>query len=289
MKYTNKLGLPAPIANAVMRDPYTKGTADFSVTELLGPARIRQLEIRHYDELTEDVSDRIFSLLGQSIHSILERSCADGVSERRLSITVDDATISGQMDYYLDGVLVDYKTTSSHQFQGVGLKEEYVQQLNIYAEILRQNGHPVKSLQICAVLRDWSRTQAMREPNYPQQGVVLREAPVWSSEECMSFIRARIKAHRDAEKELPLCSAAERWERPGVHAVMKEGRKSALKLYPADVPGSDTDAKRLADSTPGCSVVFRPGTSPRCEMYCPVSQFCSVYQSTKKGESSNEV
>src|SRR3546814_2141867 len=62
---TNRLNLPASIVNAVSNDPYTRGNAHISITGLIGPARKRQLEIRHADEITEDAADRIWSLLGQ--------------------------------------------------------------------------------------------------------------------------------------------------------------------------------------------------------------------------------
>ena len=73
MKYTNKLNLPQPLVSAIVNDKYDSGTSDISVTSLLKPYQLRALE-RHHDKLTEDIADRIWSLLGQVIHGILERA-----------------------------------------------------------------------------------------------------------------------------------------------------------------------------------------------------------------------
>jgi hypothetical protein len=71
---TNKYGMPGPVVQAVERDPYTHGKADISTTTLIAPPRIRQLRRRYDEFITEDVTDRIWSLVGQVGHAILERA-----------------------------------------------------------------------------------------------------------------------------------------------------------------------------------------------------------------------
>ena len=39
----------------------------------------------HGEKITEDVSERIWSLFGQSVHAIIERSAQDGTGKYRLS------------------------------------------------------------------------------------------------------------------------------------------------------------------------------------------------------------
>jgi hypothetical protein len=98
LKITNRLGLPRSIENAVRNDRYSKGDAHISVTGLIGPARKRALEIRHADEITEDVSERIWALMGQIAHGILERADDQGFCEERLFIERHGWRISGQFD-----------------------------------------------------------------------------------------------------------------------------------------------------------------------------------------------
>src|SRR6202142_1696526 len=88
MKYTNKQNLPQPIVKAVTNDSYNSGDCDISVTSLLKPPQMLALERLHKDDLEEDVSDRIWSLLGQVIHGILERAEETAVAERRLYIDI---------------------------------------------------------------------------------------------------------------------------------------------------------------------------------------------------------
>ena len=46
MKVTNRLGLPQPIVEVLSRDNYSKGDADFSVTELIDSQRQKALTNR---------------------------------------------------------------------------------------------------------------------------------------------------------------------------------------------------------------------------------------------------
>lgn len=78
MKLTNKHNLPEPVVDAVKNDTYNKGKAGYSVTELISPPRIRVLREQHWEELEEDVVDRIWSLMGQLMHLLLERASYKG-------------------------------------------------------------------------------------------------------------------------------------------------------------------------------------------------------------------
>lgn len=276
MRLTNNYGLPQAIVDAVKNDEYTKGEADISVTTLIAPPRKAVLQDEHKEQIVEDAADRIFSLMGQSIHTILERANRTAIAERRLSIKVDGWTISGGMDLYdEDGILTDYKVTSVYAVKA-DTKDEWIQQLNSYAEILRQHGHPVKGLKIVAILRDWSKTKSNREQGYPETQVVTIPLTLWTSEEALRFIKNRIALHKQARVKLPECSETERWAKPTVYAVMKAGRKSAVKLHDF-LP----QAYAQAAGDPNLSVVVRPGESTRCRFYCSVSQFCEQYQAMK--------
>lgn len=276
MKFTNSLKLPQPLVSAVTNDPYSKGVCDYSVTELLKPPRQAVLQKAHGEEITEDVADRIWSLMGQVVHGILERSNVDAIAERRMVATFHGKRVSGGMDAYYDhGLLQDYKTTTAYKFKSNTVPEDFEQQLNCYAEILRQNGDKVERLEIVGILRDWSKMEAFRDPNYPRKQVVVLPVPLWPSEKVQAFIGGRIDAHEKAKAVLPLCNDNERWARKRVWAVMKPGRKTAVKLH-----DSEQFAKEHAKSEPGLYVVDRPGESIRCAFYCSAAPFCSQYQKT---------
>lgn len=274
MKLTNNLNLPQALYDAVKNDGYSSGDADFSVTTLLKPPRAVALQKKHWDEIEEDASDRIWSLLGQVVHGILERANRNGESERRLNATFGGIKVSGGMDLYNDGLLQDYKFVTVYKFQNNKVPVEYEEQLNCYAEILRENGFPVHKLQIVGILRDWSKNAARKDPSMPQSQVVVRDVPLWTSEQAQEFIFKRIKLHIDAKTQLPLCTAEEKWEKPTRYAVMKAGKDRAIKLYDFK---SDAEAHASIDKT--LRVETRPGEAMRCSMYCNVSNFCSQFKS----------
>ncbi len=284
MKVTNKFNLPEPIVEAVANDGYSSGDADMSVTTLLGPPRKAALDHAHADELVEDASDRIWSLLGQSIHTILERANKTGIAERRLSITIEGWKISGGMDLVCkDHVLSDYKTVTAYKFKGGGAPIEYEQQLNCYAEILRQNGEEVAGLQIVGILRDWSKLEARRDANYPQSQVIVVSVPMWTRERAQAFLLERVILHKQARISLPECTGEERWARPTVYALMKKGRKTAVKLY-----DKENDAAAHASTGADIYVQTRVGESIRCSAYCSASKWCTQFQATKPVQAEDE-
>lgn len=280
MKLTNRLGLPRSIENAVRRDPYTLGSADISVTGLISPARKRVLEMRHNDELSEDVAERIWSLLGQVCHGILERAEDQAMTEKRLYIQRYGWSISGQFDHYLiepTGKISDYKLTSCYAIKD-GCKPEWEQQQNIYAIMLQEHGYKVQVLEIVAILRDWKKAKAKRTPDYPQFPAVIIPVPLWGPERTEQYIKERLIAHGSAQHELPECTAEERWEKPGVWAVQKAGGIRAVSLH-----DTEEDAKEAA-ATLGAkyTVIERPAVQKRCEDYCSAISVCDFGKSLVK-------
>lgn len=314
MKLTNKLNLPQPLVKAVANDAYDKGHSDISVTSLLKPVQLKALEERYSEELSEDVSDRIWSLLGQVVHGILERAEETAIAERRLYVDVfpqsgvivaaGDGTvpkseaavrIGGEMDRFClkEGLLQDYKVTTVYKLRD-GVPEDFVKQLNIYALILRANGEAVNKLEVVGILRDWSKGATLRDESYPEQQVVVMDVPLISDAEVAAYVVERTRLHWAAKSlkdgELPPCSKEERWAKDDVYAIMKPGRKTAVRLCNSP----EGAALAMEDLPPGHFIAFRPGKSTRCEMYCPVRDKCSQFaemkrlQTENKGDSDNE-
>ena len=283
MKITNKLNLPWHLVDAVENDPYNAGASDISVTRLIAPPRMVALNATHKDELEEDAADRSFSLMGQAIHTVLERVTdreGDRVIERRMFQEVGGWTISGQLDLWENDIVYDHKFTSVWETLN-GLKPEKIQQLNILAWLCRKDGLKVDGVKICAIYRDWSKTKAKGERDYPQHSIGIIDAPLWTDAECQSFIEERVYLHQQARIELPLCSPDDQWEKPSKYALMKEGRISAIKLENseedlmgyAEAKGHTTEGKLKK----GCYIEFRPGEKMRCENYCTAAPFCSQF------------
>jgi len=279
MQITNHANLPEAIVNAVRNDPYDSGACDISVTKLIGPPQIRVLEREHADEITEDASDRIWSLIGQIGHKILERAAVHDIAERRLFAEIAGWRISGQFDNLVllpDGTLQDYKFTSVWAVAD-GIKPEWEAQLNILRWLATQNGYPpIRRLQSVAILRDWSKGKAKQGNPYPPHQVKVLPVPLWTLEETRAYIIARIQLHKLADERaahgdpLPRCTDAERWAKPTTYAVRKPGRKSAVKLY-----DNEDDALTHSAEIPSGYVEHRPGESIRCADYCAVADYCA--------------
>lgn len=301
MRITNKHGLPETIVRAVQDDEYDKGDSVLSVTQLISPPRIVILQNLNKDNLEVDVADRIPALLGTAVHKILEKGSKDLSNyhlEERLFDKVEGWKISGAVDVQIDNgdgtwSINDYKVTSVYSVQAD--KPEWEQQLNLYAYLAYKNhGRKVTSLKIVAILRDWLRKQAELKPDYPQSQVAVVDIPVWTFEEQEAFVRGRVISHQAAQKAVdngePLvyCTDEERWVRGETWALMKEGRKSAVKLYD-NKEDAHAAAKELGECrglSTGHYVEHRPGSPIRCAgNYCLVAGFCRQWQS-ESGEGS---
>lgn len=144
-------------------------------------------------------------------------------------------------------------------------------------------GKKVIGVQICALIRDWSRREASVKADYPQAPIQVLELPLWPLEKTEAYIKERIEAHRmskvqaDWGDELPPCSDDDRWVRETKFAVKREGRKTAIRVF-----DTEQEAKDLAEKEKGY-VEVRKGEAIRCTgNFCGVAQWCSQYQQSLK-------
>lgn len=289
MKLTNKHNLPESFVRFIRNDKYSKGDSDISVTTLIDSPRIHKLRQLHNEQMTMDVSDRIPAMFGTAVHQVLE-GIEDPtiVTEERMYSKMHGWTFSGAVDvqeYLPDGTIriQDYKVCSV--WAVMNEKPEWEKQLNCYAYLVRKNKEiAVSSLQIVAILRDWSGRKARLEPDYPKSNAVVVDVPLWDFEEQEAYVETRILMHKDMQtrfdfvENLIHCTSDERWAKPTKWAVMKKNRKTAVKLF--DDPRK---AQIFIDSQKSATAEFyieeRLGGFTRCEgNYCGVAQFCDQYK-----------
>ena len=282
MKLTNKFGLPNPVVKALTRNEYTKGDSNRSITQLIDSPRVRILKQEHWEELEEDVSEKMWAVLGSAAHKMFEETGDDNhISEERLFTEIDGWIVSGAIDVQRieqDGItIMDYKTTSV--WSVIMGKVEWERQLNCYAALVRKSkGSKVKGLKVIAILRDWRSRDAQDKIDYPKAPIVEIDIPMWSEEEQDRYLNDRVSLHQKAEfdrltgMELPWCSDEERWIKESKWAIKKKGQRRAQKLF-----DNEEDAK--AALIDGLEIEFRRGEATRCKAnWCRVNAWCSQYQ-----------
>ena len=286
---TNKFKLPQFVVDALTHSDYTRGDSDISVTQLIDSPRIARLQREHADEQTKDAVDFVWSRFGTSVHVMFEESLkatgSDVITEERLFTETQGWSLSGAIDAQEvsdDGVIIsDFKVTSA--WSVIFDKSSWHTQLNVYAYLVRKaKGQTVKKLQIVALLRDWVRRKAEQGGEYPTAPIVVLDIPMWSEAEQDAYVESQIKKHMEAtntDQPLIFCSSEETWQKDTVYAVMKKGRKSAVKLYKTEPEAVERAEKEGSNH----SVEVRKGEKTRCKGdWCGVSKWCDQYQSEAK-------
>jgi len=274
-KLTNLHGLPQAIVDAVTADPYTGG-GDISCTKLIDSPRVRVLSAKHHAEVTVDVSERVWALLGQAVHTILERAGLrqEGViTEERMYADVDGWQVSGQVDtlHLASQKLSDFKVTTIWKKNG---SDSWTRQLNVLRWLAHKNGHTINTLEVIAIFRDFRKSEALRDAAYPQAAIQTIPVPLWSLEETEDYVRERVAIHRAASNGIDIqCTDEERWMSPSKFALMKDGGKRAVRV--AD------HAADLGEAGEGYSIVERKSEPKRCAMYCDVSAWCTQWAKEK--------
>lgn len=294
MQLTNNYDIPYAFEAFERANAYDRGDADISVTTLIDSPQIKALKETHDDEITEDVSDRIMSILGTAIHNILQTGARDtDIAERRLYATMDGMKISGAIDlleylYTDESNIKHYKLNDYKSLAGSGLiynpdgKIEWVRQLNCYNWLASKSEFIIDELEVVAVIRDWNHAAVRRNQNFPKKAVVRVPIEMWHLEKTENYIRERVAAHDLTTP--PQCTDSERWSNGIKYAVYKHKRSGGLLAKATRVFDSSVSAEAyILEKEPNAVVVERPAIDTRCVgNYCLVSSFCKQYSDNKR-------
>jgi hypothetical protein len=283
MKLTNEYGIPQTFINVLERPTYNKGKAHLSATQLLNSPKIVALTRKFDDEIEQDASDMVWSVVGSAIHNFLEQGKDENhIVEQRIHVEHDGWHITGAIDLQevtTGGIHVkDYKFTSV--WAAMNEKPEWESQLNIYAWLVEKvKKVPVQSVTIAAMLRDWSRRDREKE-GYPKAPILEIPVKLWTMEEREAYIAKRISLHSacefaiETDGDLPDCTPEEMWEKPTVWAVKKKGNVRAKALYESEALATQA----LENYGKDYEIEVRQGERTRCANFCPVSQYCQQYR-----------
>jgi len=280
MTITNKHNLPEGFVKAVSTEKHNAEDS-LSATTLIHGIKEIILTDRYWDSLEDDVSDRIWAIWGQAVHSLMESEGENEFTEQEMVYKVGDITVTGRIDSYdmKHGVINDYKTAPVIKVKLGNFTEWHLQGM-IYAWLLTKNNFLAKHCRFIALLKDHSKPEVLRDSQYPKSPVYLYEFPVTKQGlfKIGIYIKDKISEYQRCialdDDAIPPCTPEERWDRPSTYAVMKSGQKRAVKLFKTKEE-ADVLANAKGDNH---YVEYRKGESVKCSSYCLCKHYCNFYQ-----------
>lgn len=305
MAYTNDRQIPLSVAVWLARDLYDRDPTYISGSELQRSNRQIVLGRRVSQDI--DLSHVLAARLGNAINDaidaawksehlmhyvklagfnpLMEYEVNPGIVpcgrtpiyiQKRYEEPFLGRVLSGAPDMILHGRLLDYKSTSVFLYQKK-TPADYMWQLTTYRYLAREYiTDDTATIQF--ILKDWSRTRATKDPNYPQTPCPSMLVRVGTADECKARLESRI-TELDAlmsvnDEDLPFCTDEELWLDPPRFAYYKDPfalpTARATRVF-------DTHAEAVAfqGTKNGVGKIeTRKGLPKACD-YCPASTICN--------------
>ena len=290
---------------------YQVGDKYLSATTLLKSPRQIILERRlDTSNLTCDIEDSVARTLGNAIHEGIESAWLNNLPqalkvlgqdstkemwtvnpkededltgkipvyiEQRTCKELDGFTIGGKFDFVANGVLHDFKTTSVYTYLYGDRIEEYMKQGSIY-RWLNQDKITSDFIRICYIFTDWSKGEAVRNPEYPQCRCIAKEYELLPVDETEKMIKDKLavlaKYWDKPDSEIPECTNEELWlTKTQYKYYSNPSNTRATKNF--EIYG---DAIAYQRSKGGKGVVITvPGAPQHCA-YCNAAPICEQRQ-----------
>ncbi len=286
MKVTNNLHLPEAFVKAVSVERHNKAGC-YSATTLNKGTKEIILQERHWDKFETDAADNVWAVWGTAVHELFEKIQNDNFHEEKFDIEVSKSHVTGTVDSYdlENGIINDWKTASVYKVM-MGDFSDWHKQGMTYAWLLKQSGLDVQRCRFIALLKDHSKSKAKVDKSYPQSPVFVYEFDVTPEDLELTGKRIHSKvveieaAEKMTDDEITPCTVEERWTDDDKWAVMKNGRKTAVRVFDAEIDANKC-VKELGDNH---YIEHRPAVSRKCADYCLCKDFCNFYKSQQGAE-----
>ena len=311
-KYTNLNNISLPMAVWLARDEYDHDDRSnvISVTSLLKSTRQLVLSSRvpqGNGTLLEDISNRLASRIGTSLHNSIEHSWTENHEqglldlgyppgavkrvlinpepseltedtiplyfEKRSEKQVGKWIISGQFDLIYDGQVQDIKSTSVFTYVNKTNDLKYSQQGSLYrwlnTDLIKNDNMAVQF-----IFKDWNKNMVNNDPRYPKLPVLEHTVPLMSLAQTDSFVNTKLatidKYWDMTEPDIPHCNDEELWRRNTQYKYYsKPNAKRSSKNF-----DNMADAQlHLANKGVGEIREIKP--EPTACKYCPAISLCS--------------
>jgi hypothetical protein len=193
------------LASTAVRDDY----CDYSASEL-SSMTIQQYLLSQRNDIYL-LPKQLLERWDGTIHHQALAPYGGRYAEVPLTMNLDGVTIGGTPDYYVDGVLWDYKTCKQYQpgwmdkngsdFVNFESKREWYWQMNIYRLLLEHHGIPVKQMKVSMYIKDWSYRSKCEK-------IEIREVSFCNSID--EWITAKTRTLRSGQ--MVNCTTYERWK-----------------------------------------------------------------------------
>lgn len=310
-KYSNIQAVPLSLQVFLATDHYDHNPdpKTISATALIKPLRQLVLNSRvDQEEAAVDLTQMVASRVGTAIHDGIERAWANNYKEalktlgypntvinrivinkpieeiidgdipiyfeQRIEREVNGYKVSGKFDFVCEGMVEDFKTTSTYTSMNNTNDEKYRLQGSIYRWL---NPKMITSDQMAIqfIFTDWSAAKARTDPKYPQARIQRKYFDLMSLSETEQYIKHKIGlidqywfAH---ESSLPDCSDEDLWRTEPVFKYYKNPEKLARSTKNFD--SKQAAYTHLAQEGTGI-VLEKPGSVTACR-YCSGFSLCT--------------
>lgn len=213
--------------------------------------------------------------------------------ETTVRVEVNGMTVYGTFDLYdkLEKRLKDYKVCSVWNYVYPEARKKWYAQINTYSYMVETDlGLPVLGADIVAIFRDWSGIKVGITKDYPERQIMEINIPIYDMSIRQQYIAKRVELHRQAELgNVPECTGAERWAKADEWAIKTPKNKKAMRKFDDEVAAIKFKAENQ-HLHPNIFIELRPGSSRRCDEYCPVREICPQRKRmvTIKSDNDNE-
>lgn len=317
MKITNNHDVSLALAVWLVTDDYdyVDNPKYLSATTLLKP--IKQIVMKHrvdFSDQSIDVMDFVSTSMGTGLHDSIEKAWKLGHKtalkklgypqrvidavvinptkedfaanpdlipiyiEQRGTKQVKGWTIGGKFDIVTEGLLQDFKSTSTYSWVAGSRDDEHKMQGSLYRwihnDIITED-----VIRINYIFTDFMKHMANSNPNYPANRIMHKDIPLLSVEKTERWVEEKIhliEKYWDApEEEIPECTDEELWRTEPQFKYFSDASK-------VDVPGArstknfdDMASARIFMAEKGGKGAIKvvEGQVKRC-LYCPVASIC---------------
>lgn len=297
------------------RDEYQHDsrTNVISVTSLLKSTRQIVLGTRAVPSesiLLEDISNRLASRIGTSLHNSIELSWTENYKqalldlgypkgavkrvlinpepddidedsiplyfEKRTEKQVGNWIISGQFDLIYDHQVQDIKSTSVFTYINRTNDLKYSQQGSLYRWL---NPDLIKkdSMAVQFIFKDWNKNMVQNDQRYPKLPVLEHTVPLMTIAQTDVFVLNKLmeidKYLQMPESELPYCTDEDLWRRETQYKYYsKPDAKRASKNF------DNAGDANMHLAAKGVGEIREIKPKPTACLYCPAAANCSQYK-----------